>query len=81
MEEADLVRLRSDDILITFLCFAERCESLSLYIPCEPAFTVKHFLVDHTAFRITRTRFFRVNSLKQLFVKDELTFKRDLNRL
>ena len=36
-------------------------------IPCQEPFSVKHFLLDCTDFRIIRSRFYRVNSLKELF--------------
>ena len=42
-------------------------EDWPLCIHFQEAFSVKHFLLDCTDFRIIRSRFYRVNSLKELF--------------
>ena len=65
-EEVTLARLRIGHTFITH-SFLLKGEDWPLCIPCQEPFSVKHFLLDCTDFRITRLRFFRVNSLKELF--------------
>ena len=47
--------------------FLLKGEDWPLCIPCQEPFSVKHFLLECTDFRIIRSRFFRVNGLKELF--------------
>ena len=65
-EEVTLARLRIGHTFITH-SFLLKGEDPPLCIPCQEPFSVKHFLLDCMDFRITRARFFRVNSMKQLF--------------
>ena len=44
--------------------FLLKGEDWPLCIPCQEPFSVKHFLLDCTYFRIIRSMFYRVNSLK-----------------
>ena len=65
-EEVTLARLRIGHTFITH-SFLLKGEDWPLCIPCQEPFSVKHFLLDCTDFRILRSRFYRVNSLKELF--------------
>ena len=65
-EEVTLARLRIGHTFITH-SFLLKGEDWPLCIPCQEPFSVKHFLLDCTDFRIIRSRFYRVNSLKELF--------------
>ena len=65
-EEVTLARLRTGHTFITH-SFLLKGEDWPLCIPCQEPFSVKHFLLDCTDFRIIRSRFYRVNSLKELF--------------
>ena len=65
-EEVTLARPRIGHTFITH-SFLLKGEDWPLCIPCQEPFSLKHFLLDCTDFRITRSRFFRVNSLKELF--------------
>ena len=47
--------------------FLLKGENLLQCIPCLEPFTVKHFRLDCTNFRITRSRFVRVNGVKGRF--------------
>ena len=47
--------------------FLLKGEDLPLCIPCQEPFSMKHILLECTDFRIIRSRFFRVNSLNELF--------------
>ena len=42
-------------------------EDLPQCTPCQDPFTLEHFLLDCIDFRITRSRLFRANTLKELF--------------
>ena len=64
--EVTLARLRIGHTFITH-SFLLKGEDWPLCIPCQEPFSVKHFLLDCTDFRIIRSRFYRVNSLKELF--------------
>ena len=64
--EVTLARLRIGHTFITH-SFLLKGEDWPLCIPCQELFSVKHFLLDCTDFRIIRSRFYRVNSLKELF--------------
>ena len=64
--EVTLARLRIGHTFITH-SFLLKGEDWPLCIPCQEPFSVKHFLLDCTVFRIIRSRFYRVNSLKELF--------------
>ena len=65
-EEVTLARLSIGHSFITH-SFLLKGEDWPLCIPCQEPFSVKHFLSDCTDFRIIRSRFFRVDSLKELF--------------
>ena len=65
-EEVTLARLRIGHTFITH-SFMLKGEDWPLCIPCQEPFSVKHFLLDCTDFRIIRSRFYRVSSLKELF--------------
>ena len=65
-EEVTLARLRIGHTFITHSCLLKG-EDWPLCIPCQEPFSVKHFLLDCTDFRIICSRFYRVNSLKELF--------------
>ena len=65
-EEVTLARLRIGHTFITH-SFLLKGEDWPLCIPCQEPVSVKHFLLDCTDFRIIRSRFYRVNSLKELF--------------
>ena len=65
-EEVTLARLRIGHTSVTHL-FLLKGEDWPLCIPCQEPFSVKHFLLNCTDFRIIRSRFYRVNSLKELF--------------
>ena len=65
-EEVTLARLRIGHTFITH-SFLLKGEDWPLCIPCQEPFSVKHFLLDCTDFRIIRSRFYRVNGLKELF--------------
>ena len=67
-EEVTLARLRIGHTFITHSCLLKG-EDWPLCIPCQEPFSVKHFLllIDCTDFNIIRSRFFRVNSMKELF--------------
>ena len=65
-EEVILARLRIVHTYITH-SFLLKGEDWPLCIPCQEPFSVKHFLLDCTDFRIIRSRFYRVNGLKELF--------------
>ena len=65
-EEVTLARLRIGHTFITH-SFLLKGEDWPLCIPCQEPFSVKHFLLDCTDFRIIRSRIYRVNSLKELF--------------
>ena len=65
-KEVTLARLRIGHTFITHP-FLLKGEDWPLCIPCQEPFSVKHFLLDCTDFNIIRSRFFRVNSLKELF--------------
>lgn len=71
-EEVTLARLRIGHTFLTH-SFLLTGEEQPLCIPCQEPFTVKHFLLDCIDLHITRNRFFRVNSLKELFDKVEPT--------
>ena len=66
IEEVTLARLRIGHTFITH-SFLLKGEDWPLCIPCQEPFSVKHFLLDCTDFRIIRSRFYRVNGLKELF--------------
>ena len=65
-EEVTLARLRIGHTFITH-SFLLKGEDWPLCIPCQEPFSVKHFLLDCTDFRIIRSRFYRVSGLKELF--------------
>ena len=65
-EEVTLARLRIGHTFITH-SFLLKGEDWPLCIPCQEPFSVKHFLLDCTDFRMIRSRFYRVNSLKELY--------------
>ena len=65
-EEVTLARLRIGHTFITH-SFLLKGEDWPMCIPCQEPFSVKHFLLDCTHFRIIRSRFYRVNILKELF--------------
>ena len=65
-EEVTLARLRIGHTFIT-LSFLLKGGDWPLCIPCQEPFSVKHFLLNCTDFRITHSMFFRVNSLKERF--------------
>ena len=65
-EEVTLARLRIGHTFITH-SFLLKCEDWLFCIPCQEPFSVKHFLLDCTDFRFIRSRFYRVNSLKEPF--------------
>ena len=65
-KEVTLARLRIGHTFITH-SFLLKGEDWPLCIPCQEPFSVKHFLLDCTDFRITRSRFYSVSSLKELF--------------
>ena len=54
-------------LLYLILRLGLKGEDWPLCIPCQEPFSVKHFLLDCTDFRIIRSRFYRVNNLKELF--------------
>ena len=55
-EEVTLARLRIGHTFITHSCLLKG-EDWPLCIPCQEPFSVKHFLLDCTDFRIIRSRF------------------------
>ena len=61
-KEVNLARLRIGHTLITH-SFLLKGEDWPLFTPCQEPFSVKHC----TDFRIIRSRFFHVNSVKDLF--------------
>ena len=65
-EEVTLARLRIGHTFITHSFLLEG-EDWPLCFPCQEPFSVKHVLLDCTDFRIIRSRFYRVSSLKELF--------------
>ena len=65
-EEVTLARLRIGHTFISH-SFLLKGEDWPLCFPCQEPFSVKHFLLDCTDFRIIRSTFFCVNSLKEPF--------------
>ena len=65
-EEVILARLRIGHTYITH-SFLLKGEDWPLCIPRQEPFSVKHFLLDCTDIGIIRSRFYRVNGLKELF--------------
>ena len=61
-KKVNLARLRIGHTFITHSFFLKG-ENWPLFIPCQEPFSVKYC----TDFRIIRSRYFRVNSLKDLF--------------
>ena len=81
-EEVTLARLRIGHTFITHSILLKG-EDWPLCIPYQEPFSVKHFLLDCTDFNI-RSRFFRVNSFRELFDTVEPVtifsfFKKDRN--
>ena len=66
-DEITLARLRIGHNFIITHSFLLLGEDLPQCIPGQEALTVKHFLFDCTDFRMTRSRFFRVNGMKERF--------------
>ena len=58
---------RKEEVILARLRIGHKGEDWPLCIPCQEPFSVKHFLLDCTDFRIIRSRFYRVNGLKELF--------------
>ena len=66
LHRSNFARLRIGHTFITHL-FLLKGEDWPLCIPCQEPFSVKHFLLDCTDFRIIRSRFYRVNGMNELF--------------
>ena len=65
-EEVTLARLRVGHTFITH-SFLLKDEGWPLCNSCQEHFPEKHFPLNSTVYRIIRSRFFHVNSLKELF--------------
>ena len=61
-DEVTLARLRIGHTFITH-SFLLKGEDWPLCIPCQEPFSVKHFLLDCTDFRMIRSRFYHVKEL------------------